>query len=132
MSERPQAHVLQLSPEVEKRVRELTLELLAVPLAVNGLAWLIGRAGGDGAWMGSTGVFAFTTGPSLCGAGLLFLTHAVWAAWSAWGLEVLLFGLLALGDVFFTHHVSVRIALVAVLMPLVAARIVGLGRLARR
>jgi hypothetical protein len=63
--------------------------------------------------------------------GLLFLTRAHWAAWAAWAMELLLLGIAGAGDVFVAHALPVRLAAAAVLLPLLAWRIVGLQRLQR-
>jgi hypothetical protein len=116
-------------PRVEHRVNELVLGLLLAPFCVIG-AQLIQVGLHHGANFASTrGAMAMLAGPSLFGAGLFALLRMHWAAWAAWGIDVLLFGLVGAGDMVVGGVLSARLVVAVVLLPLLAWRIAGLQRM---
>lgn len=109
----------------------MLVELLVLPLVVHGLQRLwLAHTGGVG-WATSKGAFAMSLGPTLFAAALLFVTRMFWAAWMAWGIDVLVLGLLATGDLVVDHGVSPRLVVSALALPFIAWRIAGLQRLQR-
>ena len=115
-------------PRAERRVNELIVLLLLVPLLAHGAQFLVKLSGGA-AFAGSRGAMAMLAGPVVFGIGVLALTRTHWAAWAAWAIELLLLGIVGVGDVFVAHALPARLAVAAVALPVVAWRIAGLKRL---